>query len=105
MELHVISGLAKGHRSLGADRARSSCGPARGRDGVAAGAKPPSVSSISTIELPVVDRPDRGHRSLGIDREGGSCGPPRGRVGRRLASSQCQWCGLQTLGGTSEASG
>jgi hypothetical protein len=103
MELRVISGPAKGHRSLGADRARSNRGPARGCDGVAAGAKPPSVSSIPTMELRVVNGPDRAHCSIGIDRAGGSCEPPRGRVGRRLALGQCQrgrlWTPVKGLDG------
>ena len=39
-------------------------GPGRGRDGVVAGAEPPSISSSPAMELHVVGGPARGHRSL-----------------------------------------
>jgi hypothetical protein len=74
-----FGGPAKRHRSLGADRVGGGCGPAKGRDGEAAGAEPPFVSSSPTIELRVVSGPARGHRSLGVDQARGSCGPARKR--------------------------
>jgi hypothetical protein len=117
MELCVVGGPTKGHHSLGADRAVGSCGPAKGHDGAAARAEPPSVSSIPAMELRVIGGLARGHRSLGVDRVGGSCrlakgarwgnGWPQGTVGyglrRALARSAASrgtpqlWrCGVQS---------
>jgi hypothetical protein len=50
MELCVVGGPAKGHRSLGADRAGGSCGPAKVRDGAAA-VESPSVSLSSAMSF------------------------------------------------------
>lgn len=72
MELHVVNGPTKGHRSLGAYRVGGSCGPARGRDGAAVGVKLPSISSSPAMEVHVIGGRARGHRSLRVDRTGGS---------------------------------
>jgi hypothetical protein len=53
MELCIVGRLAKGHRSLGVDRAGGSCGLARGCDGAVAGIEQPSISSSSAMELRV----------------------------------------------------
>jgi hypothetical protein len=53
IELPIIGGPIKGHRSLGADRAAAATDRLGGAMGAAAKAEPPSVSSSPAMELRV----------------------------------------------------